>query len=186
MTAHSPTPGAPPGAPPGAVGAFLSGSLDPAGSTAPLGPRAPPCAAMELPRGSLLAISDELDEAELAALKFLSRDHVPWRRLEAVRSPHELFEALREKGFLEAGNLALLKELLYYIGRIDLLVAHLGSSRQQVERELRAPGGARLPPLRWVRAPGRAGLAPSGPPVTSSTPGWRVWLQAVLALLSSI
>ncbi|NXR78006.1 CASP8 protein, partial [Pycnonotus jocosus] len=98
----------------------------------------------------LLAISDELDEAELAALKFLSRDHVPWRRLEAVRSPHELFEALREKGFLEAGNLALLRELLYCIGRIDLLVAHLGSSRQQVERELRAPGGARLPPLRYL------------------------------------
>ncbi|NXC97565.1 CASP8 protein, partial [Certhia familiaris] len=95
---------------------------------------------MELPRGQLLAVSDELDEAELAALKFLSREHVPRRKLEDVRSPHDLFEALQEKGVLEAGNLAFLRELLYRIGRIDLLVAHLGSSREQVEKELRAPG----------------------------------------------
>ncbi|NWH84750.1 CASP8 protein, partial [Aegithalos caudatus] len=53
-------------------------------------------------------------------------------------------------GVLEAGNLAFLRELLYCIGRIDLLVAHLGSSREQVERELRAPGGARVPPLRYL------------------------------------
>ncbi|NXL74816.1 CASP8 protein, partial [Leptocoma aspasia] len=105
---------------------------------------------MELPRGRLLAVSDELDGAELAALKFLSREHVPRRRLEAARSPHDLFEALQEKGVLEAGNLAFLRELLYRIGRIDLLVAHLGSSREQVERELRAPGGARVPPLRYL------------------------------------
>ncbi|NXU39663.1 CASP8 protein, partial [Drymodes brunneopygia] len=105
---------------------------------------------MELPRGRLLAVSDELEAAELAALKFLSRDHVPRRRLEAVRSPHDLFEALQEKGVLEAGNLAFLRELLYHIGRIDLLVAHLDSSREQVERELRAPSGARVPPLRYL------------------------------------
>ncbi|NXU14860.1 CASP8 protein, partial [Pardalotus punctatus] len=105
---------------------------------------------MELPRGRLLAVSEELDGAELAALKFLSREHVPRRRLEAARSPHDLFEALQEKGVLEVGNLAFLRELLYRIGRIDLLVAHLGSSREQVERELRAPGGAQVPPLRYL------------------------------------
>lgn len=166
-------------------GTFLCGSLDPAGSTAPPGPRPPRCeAAMELPRGPLLAVSNELDEAELAALKFLSRDHIPWGRLEAVRSPHGLFEALREKGFLEAGNLAFLRELLYCIGRIDLLVAHLGSSRQQVERELRAPGGARLLPLRWVRA-GLGWLCRDSRHLLPA-PGWRVRLQAVLGLVSSI
>ncbi|NWW79622.1 CASP8 protein, partial [Climacteris rufus] len=103
-----------------------------------------------LPRPQLLAVSEELDAAELAALKFLSREHVPRRRLEAVRSPHDLFEALQEKGVLEAGNLAFLRELLYCIGRIDLLVAQLGSSREQVERELRVPGRARVPPLRYL------------------------------------
>ncbi|NXK37529.1 CASP8 protein, partial [Piprites chloris] len=100
----------------------------------------------------LLAVSEELDEAELAALKFLSREHVPRRRLEAARSPHDLFEALQERGVLEAGNLAFLRELLYLIGRIDLLAAHLGSSREQVERELQVPraGGARVPPYRCL------------------------------------
>ncbi|NWV10645.1 CASP8 protein, partial [Ptilonorhynchus violaceus] len=98
----------------------------------------------------LLEVSQELDATELAALKFLSREYVPRRRLEAARSPHDLFEALQEKGVLEAGNLAFLRELLYCIGRIDLLVAHLGSSREQVERELRVPGGARVPPLRYL------------------------------------
>ncbi|NWV48926.1 CASP8 protein, partial [Daphoenositta chrysoptera] len=104
---------------------------------------------MELPP-LLLAVSYELDDTELASLKFLSRDHVPMRKLEAARSPHDLFEALEEMGVLEAGNLAFLRELLYRIGRIDLLVAHLGSSREQVEQELRAPGGARVPPLRYL------------------------------------
>ncbi|NXM24625.1 CASP8 protein, partial [Oxyruncus cristatus] len=100
----------------------------------------------------LLAVSEELDEAELAALKFLSREHVPRRRLEAARSAHDLFEALQERGALEAGNLAFLRELLYRIGRIDLLAAHLGSSREQVERELQVPrpGGARVPPYRYL------------------------------------
>ncbi|NXH56115.1 CASP8 protein, partial [Rhabdornis inornatus] len=98
----------------------------------------------------LLAISEELDEAELAALKFLSREHVPRRKLEDARSPHDFLETLQEMGVLEAGNLAFLRELLYRIGRIDLLVAHLGSSREQVERELRAPGGARVSPFRYL------------------------------------
>ncbi|NWR53721.1 CASP8 protein, partial [Regulus satrapa] len=105
---------------------------------------------MELPWAPLLAVSYELGEAELAALKFLSRDYVPWGRLETIRSPCDLFEALKEKGLLEVGNLAFLRELLYRIGRIDILVTHLGSGREQVESELRAPGGARVPPLRYL------------------------------------
>ncbi|XP_071418118.1 caspase-8-like isoform X2 [Pithys albifrons albifrons] len=107
---------------------------------------------MELPRGALLEVSEELGKAELAALKFLSREHVPRGRLEAARSPHELFEALRECGALEAGNMGLLRELLYRIGRIDLLAAHLGSGREQVERELREsrPGQARVAPYSYL------------------------------------
>ncbi|NXK91330.1 CASP8 protein, partial [Formicarius rufipectus] len=99
----------------------------------------------------LLAVSEELDDAELAALKFLSREHVPRRRLEAVRSGHDLFEALQESGALEAADPAFLRELLYRIGRIDLLAARLGSGRAQVERELRgAAGRATVPPYRYL------------------------------------
>ncbi|NXM71560.1 CASP8 protein, partial [Serilophus lunatus] len=100
----------------------------------------------------LLLVSEELSAAELAALKFLSLEHVPRKRLEGARSAHELFSALQETGVLEEGNLAFLRELLYCIGRIDLLADPLGSSREQVERELRVPrpGRARVPPYRYL------------------------------------
>ncbi|NXD80104.1 CASP8 protein, partial [Halcyon senegalensis] len=98
---------------------------------------------MELPRSRLLVVSEELGEAELAALKFLSLEHIPMRKLEAIRNAQDFFEALWEKGLMEAGNLSFLRELLYRIGRIDLLAAHLGSGREEMERELQVPGRAR-------------------------------------------
>lgn len=97
-----------------------------------------------MPRQRLLVVSEELDEAELAALKFLSLEHVPMRKLEAIRKAQDFFEALQEKGMMEAGNLSFLKELLYRISRMDLLAAQLGSSREEMERELRIPGRARV------------------------------------------
>ncbi|NXL51130.1 CASP8 protein, partial [Podilymbus podiceps] len=105
---------------------------------------------MEFPRQRLLAVSEELDEAELAALKFLSLGHVSMRKLEATQKAQDFFEALQEKGMIEAGNLAFLKELLYRISRMDLLAAHLGSSREEMERELRTPGRARVSAYRYL------------------------------------
>ncbi|NXC28590.1 CASP8 protein, partial [Campylorhamphus procurvoides] len=96
----------------------------------------------------LLAVSEELCEAELSALKFLSREQLPSRRLEGARSAHELFEALEERGVLGAGDLSFLRELLLRIGRLDLLAAPLGAGREQVERELRQR--ARVPPYRYL------------------------------------
>ncbi|NXF68734.1 CASP8 protein, partial [Ciccaba nigrolineata] len=98
----------------------------------------------------LLVVSEELDEAELAALKFLSLEHVPMRRLEAIQKAQDFFEALQEKGMIEAGSLAFLKELLYRLGRIDLLEAQLGSSREEMERELQIPGRAKVSAYRYL------------------------------------
>ncbi|NXU23690.1 CASP8 protein, partial [Thalassarche chlororhynchos] len=105
---------------------------------------------MEFPRQRLLVVSEELDEAELAALKFLSLEHVPMRKLEAIRKAQDFFEALQEKGMIEAGNLCFLKELLYQISRIDLLEAQLGSSREEMERELQIPGRAQVSAYRYL------------------------------------
>ncbi|KAM9284186.1 caspase-8 [Cariama cristata] len=105
---------------------------------------------MELPRQRLLVVSEELGEAELAALKFLSLEHVPMRKLEAIQKAQDFFEALQEKGMIEAGNLSFLKELLYRISRIDLLAAQLGSSREEMERELQTPGRARVSDYRYL------------------------------------
>ncbi|NXG48311.1 CASP8 protein, partial [Psilopogon haemacephalus] len=95
----------------------------------------------------LLAIGEELDESELASLKFLSQEYIPMKKLEAIQNAQDFFEALQEKGVIEAGNLSFLKELLYRISRIDLLVAHLGSSREEMARELKIPGRTRCSPL---------------------------------------
>ncbi|NXF37491.1 CASP8 protein, partial [Nyctibius bracteatus] len=105
---------------------------------------------MELPRQRLLVVSEELDEAELAALKFLSLGHVPIRKLEAIQKAQDFFEVLQEKGIIEAGNLAFLKELLYRICRIDLLEAQLGSSREEMEKELQIPGRAKVSAYRYL------------------------------------
>ncbi|NXP08934.1 CASP8 protein, partial [Thinocorus orbignyianus] len=105
---------------------------------------------MELPRPRLLALGEELGEAELAALKFLSLEHVPVKRLEAIQKAQDLFEALREKGMVGAADLSFLRELLYRIGRIDLLVAYLGSSQEEVATELRIPGRAKVSAYRCL------------------------------------
>ena len=103
--------------------------------------------AMEFSR-QLYAISEALDRAELAAMKFLSLEHVPVRKQEAIEEPKAFFQALLEKGMIEAGDLAFLRELLYRINRMDLLAAQLGSSREVMEKELQIPGRARVSPFR--------------------------------------
>uniref|UniRef100_A0A8C8BW39 Caspase-8 n=1 Tax=Otus sunia TaxID=257818 RepID=A0A8C8BW39_9STRI len=98
----------------------------------------------------LFDISEALITDELAALKFLSLEHVPMGRLEAIQEPKAFFEVLQEKDMIEAGSLAFLKELLYRINRMDLLAAHLGSSREEMERELQIPGRAKVSAYRQL------------------------------------
>ncbi|NXK91309.1 CASP8 protein, partial [Formicarius rufipectus] len=98
----------------------------------------------------LFEVSEALVTDELAALKFLSLEHIPMRKLEAIQEPKAFFEVLQEKDMIEVGNLTFLRELLYRIGRMDLLGAHLGSSREQVERELQVPGRAQVSAYRQL------------------------------------
>ncbi|NXT07307.1 CASP8 protein, partial [Prunella fulvescens] len=98
----------------------------------------------------LFEVSEALVTEELAALKFLSLDHVPRRKLEAIHEPKAFFEVLQEKDMMGAGNLVFLKELLYRIHRIDLLTAHLGSSQREMERELQARGRAQVSAYRQL------------------------------------
>ncbi|NXH43223.1 CASP8 protein, partial [Dicaeum eximium] len=101
-------------------------------------------------RKLLFEVSEALVPDELAGLKFLSLEHVPRRKLEAIQEPKAFFEVLQEKDMLGVENLSFLKELLYRISRIDLLTAHLGSSREEMERELQAPGRAQVSAYRQL------------------------------------
>ncbi|XP_042730418.1 caspase-8 isoform X4 [Lagopus leucura] len=98
----------------------------------------------------LFDISEALVTEELAALKFLSLEHVPVRKQEDTKEPKAFFEVLKEKGMIEVGDLFFLKELLYRINRMDLLASHLGSSREEMERELQVPGKAKVSAYRQL------------------------------------
>ncbi|NWT46564.1 CASP8 protein, partial [Chroicocephalus maculipennis] len=98
----------------------------------------------------LFDISEALVADELAALKFLSREYIPTGKLEAIQDPKAFFKVLQEKGMIEAGNLSFLKELLYRINRMDLLAAHLGSSREEMARELQISGRAKVSAYRQL------------------------------------
>uniref|UniRef100_A0A8C9G3H4 Caspase-8 n=1 Tax=Pavo cristatus TaxID=9049 RepID=A0A8C9G3H4_PAVCR len=101
-------------------------------------------------RKLLFDISEALATEELAALKFLSLEHVPVRKQEDTEEPKAFFEVLKEKGMIEVGDLFFLKELLYRINRIDLLASHLGSSQEEMERELQVPGKAKVSAYRQL------------------------------------
>uniref|UniRef100_A0A2K6GC10 Caspase-8 n=1 Tax=Propithecus coquereli TaxID=379532 RepID=A0A2K6GC10_PROCO len=94
--------------------------------------------------GRLYSIGEEIDSDELASLKFLSLDHIPQRRQEPIKDALMLFERLHEKRMLEESNLSFLKELLFRINRLDLLITYLGTSKEEMERELQIPGRAQI------------------------------------------
>ncbi|XP_032301878.1 caspase-8-like isoform X2 [Coturnix japonica] len=98
----------------------------------------------------LFDISEALATEELEALKFLSLEHVPVRKQENTEDPKAFFEVLKEKGMIQVGDVFFLKELLYRINRIDLLASHLGSSREEMERELQVPGKAKVSAYRQL------------------------------------
>ncbi|NXC42811.1 CASP8 protein, partial [Penelope pileata] len=98
----------------------------------------------------LFDISEALATDELAALKFLSLEHVPLRKQEDIEEPKAFLKVLQEKDMIKVGDLSFLKELLYRIKRMDLLVAYLGSSREEMERELQDPGRAKVSPYRQL------------------------------------
>uniref|UniRef100_A0A8C6JPV0 Uncharacterized protein n=1 Tax=Melopsittacus undulatus TaxID=13146 RepID=A0A8C6JPV0_MELUD len=98
----------------------------------------------------LFDISEALGADDLAAMKFLSVEHIPLRKLEAIQEPKAFLRELEEKGMIEERNLSFLKELLYRINRIDLLESQLGSSRQEMERELQIPGRAMVSAYRQL------------------------------------
>ncbi|KAL4635792.1 caspase-8 isoform X4 [Arapaima gigas] len=84
-------------------------------------------------------VSDELDSNEIAALKFLCKDVIQRKKLEAVHDCRDLFLRLEDRGLLDdVSNVA---ELLLIIKRYDLL-RHLGTSRQETEHRLQRGGGS--------------------------------------------
>uniref|UniRef100_A0A8B9YD57 Caspase-8 n=1 Tax=Bos mutus grunniens TaxID=30521 RepID=A0A8B9YD57_BOSMU len=92
----------------------------------------------------LYNIGEQLGSDDLAALKFLSRDHIPYRKQEPIKDALMLFQRLQEKRMLEENNLSFLKELLFRVNRLDLLLNYLYTSEEEMKRELQIPGRAQI------------------------------------------
>ncbi|KAJ8778844.1 hypothetical protein J1605_013078 [Eschrichtius robustus] len=92
----------------------------------------------------LYNIGEQLDSEDLAALKFLSLDYIPHRKQEPIKDALMLFQRLQEKRMLEESNLSFLKELLFRMNRLDLLLTYLDTSEEEMERELQMPGRAQI------------------------------------------
>lgn len=97
----------------------------------------------------LYDIGENLGSDELASLKFLSVDHIPQKKQEPIKDALMLFQILQEKSMLEESDFFFLKELLFRINRLDLLVNHLGSSEEEMIKELQIPGKAKISAYRW-------------------------------------
>ncbi|NXR47752.1 FADD protein, partial [Hippolais icterina] len=69
----------------------------------------------------LHSISSRLSAREVFDMKFLCRDKIKKRKLEAVQSGWELFSILMEQQEIVRDSLGLLKELLQGVDRRDLL-----------------------------------------------------------------
>ncbi len=72
-------------------------------------------------RRILKDIDEDLDSQEVAAMCFLCRDNVPGAKLEKVSRGLELLNELETKGLVSSLNSQFLLELLYRVGRLDLL-----------------------------------------------------------------
>ncbi|NXF07426.1 FADD protein, partial [Smithornis capensis] len=84
----------------------------------------------------LQSISSSLSDRELSDMKFLCRDKVPKRKLEAVGSGRELFSILIEQQHIARDDLHFLRKLLEHIRRSDLVSL---LKRFEEEGELGAP-----------------------------------------------
>ncbi|XP_010147131.1 PREDICTED: caspase-10-like [Eurypyga helias] len=94
-------------------------------------------------RQQLLFIDENLVADDVAALKFLCTDLLPFRKLENVKSAVDIFELLMAKEYLNEGDTFLLAELLYRI-KCHSLLKKLGYTKEKVQECLREKGRVSL------------------------------------------
>ncbi|OPJ76234.1 caspase-10 [Patagioenas fasciata monilis] len=94
-------------------------------------------------RQQLLLIDEHLVAEDVAALKFLCTDLLPFRKLEGVKSAVDIFQLLMAKEYLNEENTFLLAELLYRI-KYHSLLKKLGYTKEKVQECLHEKGRVSL------------------------------------------
>ncbi|XP_065526123.1 caspase-10 [Lathamus discolor] len=95
----------------------------------------------------LLFIDESLVAEDVAALKFLCTDFLPFRKLEGVKSAVDIFELLMAEEYLNEKDTFLLAELLYTI-KCHSLLKKLGYTKEKVQECLHEKG--RVSPYRQM------------------------------------
>ncbi|NXJ89402.1 CASPA protein, partial [Corythaixoides concolor] len=98
-------------------------------------------------RQQLLLIDENLVAEDVAALKFLCTDLLPFKKLESVESAVDIFQLLMAEEYLNEEDTFLLAELLYRINYHSLL-QKLGYTKEKVQECLREKG--RVSPYRQM------------------------------------
>ncbi|NXK85252.1 CASPA protein, partial [Amazona guildingii] len=98
-------------------------------------------------RQQLLFIDESLVAEDVAALKFLCTDFLPFRKLERVKSAVDIFELLMAEEYLNKKDTFLLAELLYTI-KCHSLLKKLGYTKEKVQECLHEKG--RVSPYRQM------------------------------------
>ncbi|KAM6070911.1 PREDICTED: caspase-10 [Chlamydotis macqueenii] len=90
-------------------------------------------------RQQLLNIDENLGAEDVAALKFLCTDLLPFRKLENVKSAVDIFQLLMTEEYLNEKDTFLLAELLYRI-KCHFLLKKLGYTKEKVQECLHDKG----------------------------------------------
>ncbi|NXD64647.1 CASPA protein, partial [Eolophus roseicapillus] len=98
-------------------------------------------------RQQLLFIDESLVAEDVAALKFLCTDFLPFRKLEGVKSAVDIFQLLMAEEYLNEKDTFLLAELLYTI-KYHSLLQKLGYTKEKVQECLHEKG--RVSPYRQM------------------------------------
>uniref|UniRef100_A0A8C4VE37 Caspase 10 n=1 Tax=Falco tinnunculus TaxID=100819 RepID=A0A8C4VE37_FALTI len=98
-------------------------------------------------RQQLLFIDENLVAEDVAALKFLCTDLLPFKKLESVKSAVDIFQLLMAEEYLNKEDTFLLAELLYRI-KCHSLLKKLGYTKEKVQECLREKG--RVSPYRQM------------------------------------
>ncbi|KFW89863.1 Caspase-10, partial [Phalacrocorax carbo] len=98
-------------------------------------------------RQQLLLIDENLGAEDVAALKFLCTDLLPFKKLESVKSAVDIFQLLMAEEYLNEKDTFLLAELLYRI-KCHSLLKKLGYTKEKVQEYLHEKG--RVSPYRQM------------------------------------
>ncbi|NWJ01909.1 CASPA protein, partial [Crypturellus undulatus] len=98
-------------------------------------------------RQKLLLIDDNLGTEDVAALKFLCVDLIPFKKLESAQSALDIFQLLMAEEYLNEEDTFLLAELLYRI-KCHFLLQKLNYTKERVQEYL--PEKGRVSPYRQM------------------------------------